>query len=184
MKLVTKKFIEKIIGNKKFEKITLKIPLVIPKFLNSWNYFSTIDRKLVWYDNITGNMSFLNPDSSDTEDSLRDSVRKERFIDLEDVVVEKISDKTTYEESDFNRPGLFKNAIDKNENILGSGTYMIKSKLLGDLFEFQVSRGPHAWSGSLICYEEKYKCNISFEEMNELEKTITSLISSVYERQN
>lgn len=184
MKLVTKKFIEKTIGDKKFEKITLKIPLVIPKFLVYWHYFSTIDGKLVWYDNITGNMSFLNPDSSDTEDSLRDSVRKERFIDLEDIVVEKISDEITYEESDFNRPGLFKSAVDKKGNTLGTGTYMIKSKLLGDLFEFQVSSGPHTWSGSLICYEEKYKCNTCFEKMDELERTITSLVSSIYEKQN
>lgn len=184
MKLVTKKFIEKVIGDKKFDKITLKIPLVIPKFLNTWNYFSTVDGELVWYDSITGNMSFLNPDSSDTEDSLRDSVRKEKFIDLDDTVVEKISNEITYKESDFNRPGLFKNAVDKKGNALETGTYIIKSKLLGDLFEFQVSNGFHSWSGSLICYEEKYKCNICFEEMDEIERTITSLISKIYEKQN
>lgn len=183
MKLVTKKIIEKVIGDKKFEKITLKIPLVIPNFLRTWNYFSTLDGKLIWYDNITGSMSFLNPDSSDTEDSLRDSVRKEKFIDLDDIVVEKISNKITYEVSDFNRPGLYSNVIDKKGKALSTGTYMIKSKLLGDLFEFQVSSGPNTWSNSLICYEEKYKCNISFEEMSELEEIISLLISNVYEKQ-
>lgn len=182
MKLVTKKFIEKVIGNRKFKKIILKIPLVIPKFLNTWNYFSTIDGKLIWYDNITGNMSFLNPDNSDTEDSLRDSVRKERFIDLEDIVVEKISNDITYEISDFYRPGLFPNAIDKNGKILETGTYIIKSKLLGNLFDFQVLSGPHSWSNSLICYEEKYKCNTCFEEMDELEGIIVLLIANVYEK--
>ena len=182
MKLVTKKFIEKVIGNKKFEKITLKIPLVVPGFIRTWKYFSTIDGKLIWYDNITGNMSFLNPDSSDTEDSLRDSVRKERFIDLDDIVVEKISNEITYEVSDFNRPGLFSNVTNKKGKALKTGTYMIKSKLLGDLFEFQVLSGPHTWSNSLICYEEKYKCNISFEEMDELEEIITLLVYNIYEK--